>query len=65
MSLPELTEGPHLSYAVQWFIFSAAVAVGWVLAVRKSVNARRGGGRPPAADASPEAVGAAPPPSSG
>ena len=38
---PELTEGPHLGYAVQWFIFSAAVPVGWVLAVRKSIATRR------------------------
>jgi cytochrome oxidase assembly protein ShyY1 len=37
---PDLSEGPHLSYAVQWFIFSAAVAVGWVLAVRWSVRKR-------------------------
>jgi len=33
---PDLSEGKHLSYAVQWFIFSIAVAVGWVLAVRHS-----------------------------
>jgi len=33
---PDLSEGNHLSYAVQWFIFSIAVAVGWVLAVRHS-----------------------------
>ena len=38
---PELSEGPHLSYAGQWFLFSVAVAVGWVLAVRKSVATRR------------------------
>jgi cytochrome oxidase assembly protein ShyY1 len=38
---PDLSEGPHLSYAVQWFIFSAAVVVGWVLAVRWSVGKRR------------------------
>ena len=38
---PELVAGPHLSYAVQWFIFSACAVVGWVLAVRHSVNARR------------------------
>ncbi len=44
--LPELTEGPHLSYAVQWFIFSAAVAVGWVLAVRHSAQ---GAGQIPSA----------------
>ncbi len=38
---PELDEGPHLSYAVQWFIFAACVVVGWVLAVRRSVRSRR------------------------
>lgn len=38
---PDLGEGDHLSYAVQWFIFSAAVAVGWVLAVRRSARTRR------------------------
>ena len=65
--LPELTEGPHLSYAVQWFIFSAAVAAGWVLAVRKSVSARRARpapGPPPDDDASPTATAAAAPSSS-
>lgn len=40
-SAPELTERNHLSYAVQWFIFAACVAVGWVLAVRHSVSTRR------------------------
>lgn len=39
--LPELSEGPHLSYAVQWFIFAVCVAAGWVLAVRHSVRTRR------------------------
>jgi cytochrome oxidase assembly protein ShyY1 len=38
---PDLSEGPHLSYAVQWFVFSIAVAIGWVLAVRKSLRSRR------------------------
>ena len=65
VTLPELTDGPHLSYAVQWFTFSAAVVVGWVLAVRKSIRTRRRGGPPPTAAATPEAVAAAPPSSSG
>jgi len=39
--LPALDDGPHLSYAVQWFIFSIAVIVGWVLAIRKSLATRR------------------------
>jgi surfeit locus 1 family protein len=38
--LPALNEGPHLSYAVQWFVFTICAAVGWVLVVRKSARAR-------------------------
>lgn len=38
---PDLSEGPHLSYMVQWWIFATAVAVGWVLAVRRSVRQHR------------------------
>jgi cytochrome oxidase assembly protein ShyY1 len=48
-SEPELTERNHLSYAVQWFIFSVCAAVGWVLAVRHSAQARRS--PPPSAPA--------------
>ncbi len=35
-------EGPHLSYTIQWFIFSGCVIVGWVLAVRRSIATRSG-----------------------
>lgn len=38
---PELDNGPHLSYAIQWFVFALCVAIGWVLAVRRSLKARR------------------------
>lgn len=38
---PDLSEGPHLSYMIQWWIFSTCVAVGWVLAVRRSVRQHR------------------------
>jgi cytochrome oxidase assembly protein ShyY1 len=38
---PALDEGPHLSYAAQWFIFAACVLVGWVLAVRRSIRTRQ------------------------
>ncbi len=38
---PALDEGPHLSYAVQWFIFAAAVVLGWILAVRRSIASHR------------------------
>jgi len=33
--LPVFDEGPHLSYAVQWFIFATVGAVGWPLLLRK------------------------------
>ena len=39
---PTLDEGPHLSYTIQWFIFSACTVAGWVLAVRRSLAARSG-----------------------
>lgn len=42
---PTLDEGPHLSYTIQWFIFSVCVLVGWVLAVRRSAATRSG--KPP------------------
>lgn len=38
---PELSEGPHLGYAAQWFIFSTIGIVGYPLVLR-SVVARRG-----------------------
>jgi cytochrome oxidase assembly protein ShyY1 len=37
---PELDEGPHLSYAVQWFIFSAIAIVGYPLVLRRVVLRR-------------------------
>jgi cytochrome oxidase assembly protein ShyY1 len=40
IALPELDEGPHLSYAVQWFFFSGCAIVGWFLAVRRSARRR-------------------------
>jgi surfeit locus 1 family protein len=32
---PELDEGPHLSYAIQWFIFAAIALVGYPILLRK------------------------------
>jgi surfeit locus 1 family protein len=32
---PELDEGPHLGYAVQWFSFATIGVIGWLLAVLK------------------------------
>jgi surfeit locus 1 family protein len=35
LPMPATDEGPHLSYAVQWFIFATVGAVGWPLLLRK------------------------------
>jgi surfeit locus 1 family protein len=35
---PTLSEGSHFSYAIQWLIFAVAVAVGWVLATRRTLK---------------------------
>lgn len=41
---PELDEGPHLGYAVQWFIFTTIAGGGYLLLLRKMAKdeARRG-----------------------
>jgi len=40
VALPGTDLGPHLSYMVQWILFSIAAVVGWVLVVRREL--RRG-----------------------
>lgn len=35
---PDLSDGPHLSYAIQWFIFATILAVGYVYFVRKRTD---------------------------
>jgi cytochrome oxidase assembly protein ShyY1 len=36
---PDLENGPpHLSYAVQWWIFSACALIGWILVVRRQAR---------------------------
>jgi cytochrome oxidase assembly protein ShyY1 len=35
---PEQDEGPHLSYAVQWFLFAAIGAIGWPLVLRRAAR---------------------------
>jgi cytochrome oxidase assembly protein ShyY1 len=40
---PVLDEGPHLSYAVQWFTFTAIGLIGWPLLLRKAVRDRAKG----------------------
>lgn len=39
--LPALDEGPHLSYAFQWFAFGSIAAIGYVILVRREVLDRR------------------------
>ena len=40
--LPELSEGPHLSYAIQWFIFAVVALVGAVILLRRDRRAATG-----------------------
>ena len=44
--LPDLSEGPHLGYAVQWFSFAAIGLIGWLLLVVR----RKSSARPPSPD---------------
>lgn len=41
VGLPETDEGPHLSYAVQWFLFTAVAVIGMVLLLRADLRERR------------------------
>ena len=36
----EISEGPHLSYAIQWFTFSAILLIGYPFFVRREMQAR-------------------------
>ena len=42
--LPPLTEGPHLSYAIQWFLFTLIGLAGHVGLVRKEAKERSAAG---------------------
>lgn len=47
VSLPDLGDGPHLAYAVQWFIFSTIAGGGYLLVLRREAMrqaAEPGGG---------------------
>lgn len=43
--LPELSEGPHLSYALQWFAFIAIGLIGYGALLRKEARKEGGSGR--------------------
>ena len=38
--IPELSDGPHLSYAIQWFSFAAIVVIGMGAVLKKNVKER-------------------------
>ena len=38
--LPSLDDGPHLSYAIQWFLFSTIAVVGYPFALRRAAGQR-------------------------
>lgn len=38
---PEITEGPHRSYAMQWQFFTIMLFVGWAILVRNEVQSRK------------------------
>ncbi|MEO7398610.1 MAG: SURF1 family protein [Ilumatobacteraceae bacterium] len=60
---PDVRGGPpHLSYTIQWLIFSACAALGWVFAVRRSVATRRRRARVPI---DPKPIARAEPPEPG
>jgi cytochrome oxidase assembly protein ShyY1 len=42
LPLPTPDDGPHLSYAIQWFSFTAIGLIGWPLLIRRSLRERAG-----------------------
>jgi surfeit locus 1 family protein len=60
--LPQLSEGPHLSYAVQWFIFATIAVVGYPFLVRR--RARELAGLPDGLPPSPPTSSSTAPPRS-
>lgn len=53
--VPELSAGPHLPYAIQWFLFGVIAIVGWGVLLRAAVR-EESGLRPGAFDVSPRAA---------
>jgi cytochrome oxidase assembly protein ShyY1 len=41
IQLPELSDGPHFWYAVQWFMFTTIAVAGIVVFIRGDLQARR------------------------
>lgn len=59
---PELSEGPHLSYAIQWLLFTLCAMIGWGFAMSRSIRTARRRATAPAVPPSPEFVSTAPEP---
>ncbi len=38
VTLPDLSDGPHLSYAIQWFLFATILGIGYPFLVRRSLK---------------------------
>jgi cytochrome oxidase assembly protein ShyY1 len=38
--LPELTEGSHFSYAMQWWFFSLVSLTGWIVVSRRALQSK-------------------------
>ena len=45
LDLPKFSEGQHLSYAVQWFIFASIAAIGYPLVLWSYSKSKRIRGR--------------------
>ncbi len=41
VELPELTDGPHMAYALQWLLFAALTIFGRILLVREDLRSRK------------------------
>ncbi|MET8690733.1 SURF1 family protein [Streptomyces sp. NPDC004732] len=48
--------GPHMAYAVQWWLFAAGVPVGWVVLVRREKRDRAAAAQATTPEAAPAAV---------
>ena len=38
VSTPDLSDGPHMSYAIQWFLFASVLGVGYPIFVRRKMR---------------------------
>ena len=60
VAVPALDEGPHLSYALQWFAFTVIAGVGLVILIRNDVRDRRRARERAASDQAADRAGETP-----